>query len=330
MEPIIRLLRARGKNRLADCIEKNEQKPVRGYSKELNSYSPARPLELEMKDAFRKELFRLGVEKTDKILESLERRRILQTAPHLGATENPRMLAINWLGSLGVPDNEFYVVGMYSGIPFSNNSRPGRINRREESINLFPSSMQDDLVYGSKIPEKLVEVVKTLPEPLKKLLPNAKMGDSYSKWALTVCGNIERKILGKENLIYLDINEVVANYMDEIKKKPGHPMNKIRELNEANLFLAFAPLLFNHFKCFGSFRQVEYLPEYQEKLSGLGFMKEFEVEKVPTASLTTGEFKNKPYPVDIILGEEFTPNPQMLFGEFITNMMTKEWLEKHI
>lgn len=330
MDSLIKSLRDKGKNNLADCIEENHQKPALLYSKELNAYSPKRALEKEMKDAFRKELQRIGAKDAEEILDSLEKRRILQTAPHLGATESPRMLCINWLGSLGVPDDEYYVVAMYSGIPFSNNSRPGRINRKKDSINLFPSSMQDDLVFRSKIPEKLLEVVKTLPNELQKFLPEAKVGDSYTKWALQVCTNIERKILGRENLVYLDINEVVANYLEEIKKKKEHPMHKIKEMKEMNLFFAFAPFLLNHFKCFGSFRQVEYLPQYQKKLAELKFLNDFDLDSVPTASLTTGEFKNKPYPVDIILGEKFTPNPQMPFGELITNMMTKEWLEKHI
>ena len=163
--------------------------------------------------------------------------------------------------------------------------------------------------------------MKTLPEPLKNLLPDAKAGNSYTQWALQACANIERKILGKVNLIYLDINEVIANYMDEIKKKPGHPMNKIGKLNESNLFLAFAPLLFNHFKCFGSFRQVEYLPEYQEKL--VKFFAGYDIEKVPTANLTTGEFSNRPFPTDIILGQDFNPDPNMPCGELIFNMKEK-------
>lgn len=339
MDSLIELLRERGRNHLADCILENAKKPALLYSQQLNSYSPSQPMEKEMGQAFRQELERIGVKDSEKILTSIKKRRILQTAPHLGATESPRMLCINWLGSLGVSKDEFYVVGMFSGIPFSNNSRPGRINRKEDSINLFPASMQDALVYRSAIPEKLVENVETLPPPLKKLLPEAKIGDSYTHWALQVCTNVERKILGKENLVYLDINEVVANYIEKVKNKPGHPINKILQ-NEVSLgeplfhqdngscpglFLTFLALSFlNHFRCFGSFRQVEYLPEYQKKLARLEFMKIFEVEKVPTASLTTGEFASGPYPADIIIeGGEFSPDPNMLFGELIINMKDK-------
>jgi len=325
---LVSALREDGKTYLADCILNNWQKTALAYSKELNTYTPAQPMEPELMKAFEKELERLGT-RSDlkvKILESLEKRRVLQTAPHLGVAESPRMLAINWLGSLGVEGDEFYVVGMFSGIPFSNSSRPGRINLKKDSVNLFPSSMQDDLVFRSKIPEKLVTKIATLPEKLRKLLPPAVSGDSYTKWALTACSNIENKILGKKNLVYLDINEVATNYWENIKEKKDHPVNKLRKTEKSNLLLTFLPLLLNHFKCFGSFRQVEYLPRYQEKLAGLEFMKNFAVDTVPTTSLTTLEFVDNPHPADIILGEKFEPNEEALFGELLLNM--KETLLK--
>ena len=329
MDALDKALRVKGKNRLADCIEKNSQKAALPYSRELNTYSPARPMEPEMRNAFRRELERIGENNIEAILQSLERRRILQTTPHLGATNTARMLTINWLSSLGVPVGEFYVAGVYSQIPFSNNSRPGRINMKTEAVNLFLSSMQDDLVFRSKIPEKLPEVVKTLPEALKKFLPEAKPGDSYTKWALQTCANIERKILKKDNLVYLDINEVIANYLEEIKGKPDHPMNKLKD--EENLFATFAVLLINHFKCFGSFRQVEYLPVYQERLARMEILQGYGIERVPTANLTTGELAEPLCPADLVtLGREFSPDPNMLFGELITNMMTPAWLAEHI
>jgi len=325
---IVEALKVAKKHHLAECIEQNWQKTALDYSKELNSYLPSRLMEPALVQAFDKELARLDIQEPSKskILDSLQKRRVIQTAPHLVTTENPRMLTINWLGSLGVPNDEFYVVGMFSGIPFSNSFRPGRINMQNGEINLIPSSMQDDLVYGSKIPEKLIEVVKTLPEEIKKLLPEAQVGNSYTAWAAKACQNIERKILKKENLIYLDINEVVANYLETIKGKEDHPLNKIK--SDEKLFITFSALLLNDFKCFGSFRQVEYLPEYQARLAALPFMKDFNIENIPTANLTTGVLPGCAFPADIITGAEFKAGPDILFGELITNMMTKQWLEK--
>src|SRR3989344_8227777 len=107
---IVKTLRSKGEKNLARCIEENWQKKAGEYSKELNSSRPKEHLgliEKELRSAFQKELERVENPEPlrEKILKSLEERRVLQTAPHLGATESPRMLCINWLGSLGVPDN---------------------------------------------------------------------------------------------------------------------------------------------------------------------------------------------------------------------------------
>src|SRR3989338_6983151 len=145
IQEIEKTLKKSKKVRLARCIEENWNKTALKYSKELNFWRPKRPIEKELLNAFDQELERLGTGKIVKteILNSIKKRRVLQTGPHLGATESPRMLCINWLGSLGVPEKDFYMVGMFSGVPFSNRSRPGRINRQKDSINLFPSNLQD-------------------------------------------------------------------------------------------------------------------------------------------------------------------------------------------
>jgi len=226
---IVKILKDAEKYRLAECIEKNWNKTALEYSKELNFWRPKRPIEKELLNAFGKELERLGtkgIHKSD-ILDSIKKRRILQTGPHLGATESPRMLCINWLGNLGVLKRDYYIVGMFSGIPFSNRSRPGRINMKKDSVNLFPSSMQDGLVYRSVIPVKLNESADKLPKKITKYFPSAIVGASYTKWALQTCQHIERNILKKNNLVYLDINEVVAEYLTQVLKNRFHVFHKI-------------------------------------------------------------------------------------------------------
>ena len=119
------------------------------------------------------------------------------------------------------------MVGMFSGVPFSNRSRPGRINKKSEGINLFPSTHQDGLVYRSLIPSKLLQVVEELPIDLGRHLPNPVAGESYTKWALTACQYIERKILNKNNLVYLDLGEVVTNYLLQVIQNRFHIVHKI-------------------------------------------------------------------------------------------------------
>src|SRR3989344_5484414 len=179
---IAKVLRNAGKHRLAECIEKNWNKTALEYSKELNFWRPKRPIEKELFNAFGKELERLstkGIHKSD-ILDSIKKRRILQTGPHLAVTENQRFFCVNWLGSLGISEKDFYIVTMFSGIPFSNRSRPGRINMKKDSVNLFPSSMQDGLVYRSVIQKKLLESVDKLPKKITKYFPSAIVGASYT------------------------------------------------------------------------------------------------------------------------------------------------------
>lgn len=236
IQAIVTALKAAGKHRLARCIEENWHKACLDYSKELNFWRPKHPLEPELLVAFDQELERLGISGVLKkeVLYSLQRRRVLQTTPHLGATEGPRFFCINWLGSLGVPEKtarlsggDFYIIAMYSGIPFSNHTRPGRINRKTHTTNLFPSTMQDALVYRSIIPPKLPEVIAGLPKAVSKYFSYAAPGESYTKWALQACQHIERQVFGRHNLVYLDINEVVTAYLTQVLKNRNHVMYKI-------------------------------------------------------------------------------------------------------
>lgn len=229
MSEVILALKSADKHRLAHAIEQNWPKTCSAYSKELNFWRPKRAIEPELLEAFDEELARLGFEGLFKkeVLDSLKRHRVLQTTPHLGATEGPRFFCINWLGSLGTPKKEFYVVAMYSGIPFSNHTRPGRINQKGHSWNLFPSTLQDALVYRSLIPEKLVETMASLPKAVSKYFPHPVAGNSYTKWALEACQHIERQVIGKNNLIYLDINEVVARYLSKVLMNKKHVLHKI-------------------------------------------------------------------------------------------------------
>lgn len=373
---------------LANCIEENWQKTCFEYSIKLNEYSPDHPIEPELIEAFKKELARLEYtpEVSKKIITSLEKRRILQTAPHIVPALGPRMLCTDWLSSLGVSETDFYIVGMFSGIPFSNNHHSGRISSKNGETNLVPSVMQDALVYKSKIPEKLLLEINNLPENLKNTLPHPTQNGSYTKWALQSCENIQKKILDKKNLVYLDINEVISHYLPLVLENPSHILHKIffdekvrkeftenfpdeiffyapakkgkyeivenlfisdnklknknkemeltspkiltEEIKKGNLcpslFLVFTTIAFiNRFKCFGSFAQVEYLPEYQKKLAGLDFMKDLKIEKIPTANMTLGAFDDEQnlYPADLIAeSRKLMVDKNYLFGKLIVRM----------
>lgn len=226
---LVKTLKTAQKIHLASCIQRNWNKTALEYSKELNFYRPQRPMEAQLIEAFGIELSRLGTKDPlkSKILNSLKKRRVLQTAPHLGITESARMLCINWLGSLATPASHFYVVGMFSGVPFSNKSRPGRINSENDSVNLFPSSLQDAMVYRSTIPAKLIDTIPMVPAQVSSYMPVPKEGQSYTQFALATCEAIEKDVLKKDNLVFLDINEVITQYLSLVLEDRQHIVYKM-------------------------------------------------------------------------------------------------------
>lgn len=376
---IISALKKEGKKYLAEAIGKNWQKTLIEYSKEINAYHTDKPLENILKEALKKEFIRLGYLKKEieEIIGYLEKHRILQTSPHISPTSKPRFFFINWLSSLSLSKKEIFPVAMFSGIPFSNKTRPGRLSLKGDDINLILSGMQDELVYRNKIPEKMIETIKNLPEKIREKLPKAKINDSYTVWALTAIRKIEGEFFrGKP--VFFDFNEVVSNYLLLALKKKEHPISKIffsaterkmtinnfkdmvffyapvkkgkyeetenfflkdgylesasrkiklnketlsRELRGRlcpGLIVGFLIIAFlNHFQCFGSFAQVEYLPLYREKFAKFPFLEKYSVDQAPAGALTTGgfPFDHNLHALDIILGEKFTPNENALFGE---------------
>src|SRR3989344_5524942 len=133
-ERILIKLRELGKLELALEIEKLWDKTSESYSKEVNTYSPQIEMEPILKIAFTAELKRVGHNdiEIEQIIESLDKNRIIQTAPHLVPSSGPRMFFIDWLSSLSLDQARYYVVGMYSGIPFSNSFYPGCLSFKKD------------------------------------------------------------------------------------------------------------------------------------------------------------------------------------------------------
>jgi UDP-N-acetylmuramate: L-alanyl-gamma-D-glutamyl-meso-diaminopimelate ligase len=228
IENIVVFLKKEGKIHLAKEIEENWDKTCLEYSKKINSYKAKKSFEPIIKAALSLEFKRLGYRKTEieKILNYLQDHRLIQTTPHISPAQKPRFFFTNWLGSLACSKEQYYPVAMFSGVPFSNKTRPGRMCQENGDVNLMPAYMQDELVYRSSIPEKMIETIKTLPTNLERLLPKAILGNSYTAWALASCEKIEKKYLhGKP--IFFDFNEVVANYLLLAIKHADHPVYKI-------------------------------------------------------------------------------------------------------
>lgn len=231
---LISTLKESGKEALAAKIEANWQKTLLSYSKSLSTHKASRPIEKILVQAFSKELARLNYKKSEvsKILGYLGRHRFLQTTPHIAVAEKPRFFFINYFSSLGLSKNDFYPVAMFSGIPFSNKTRPGRLCKSDGDVNLIPSSMQDDLVYGSKITPEIYKNISNLEPALLKLLPKAKLGMDFTIWAIKATQKLEQKFLrGKP--VFFDFNEVMRHYFLLALEDPVHPITRLLFFAEA-------------------------------------------------------------------------------------------------
>ncbi len=230
-----------GKQSLAMDIEKHASKTVLEYSQELWQYRSDVEIEPALIAGLTKEFERIGIrsENATRAIESFRTYRTIQTAPHLGLTESARMLTVNWLSSRGLPDDAYYLVGMFSGVPFSNLTRPGAINwgvrsrnnvtdelqesgESDNRLSLFPSTMQDALVYQSTIPQKFCERYSKLTSPLRDVLEIPIEGESYTRYATRNCATIEKTILNVSHAVYFDINEVIKTYLETVLADENH------------------------------------------------------------------------------------------------------------
>ncbi|MCF7834108.1 MAG: hypothetical protein K9L98_01995 [Candidatus Pacebacteria bacterium] len=328
---LVQNIKKQGKHHLAECIQKNWDKKAIDYSKDLNDWHTDIPIEKELKEAFEKELVRTGKSVLkDATLKSLVQRRVLQTAPHLGVTYSPRMSCVEWLGSLAVPENEYYISAVFSGVPFSNSSRPGRINRKENSVNLFHSNLQDAIVYRSTIPEKLLDMIKTLPENLKNVLEKAELGASYTKWAMNSCENIERKIFKKENIVLLDINEITAEYLKNILNKEDHPIHKILfDKNTRDQFTSIFPeeIMFYVKTTKGKYEVMENAYLKEDSLVSKNFSLSLDSEKKEDLIQAITDGKLCPALILVFITVAFI-NGFKCFGSFIQVEYLSEYKEK--
>ena len=246
---------------ISAILEKIWDLPIYEYADSLwqNTKNPP-AMEKELKHAFEKEFLRIGLKNDEVKLFSnkIEKIRILQTSTHLTASEGPTFLALHYLSLLKMPSEYTYFVGAYSGVPFSNSAWSGCLNysnrfelediiskmykgfselkkseydrsrdSKERRVSLIPSNMSNQLVFQSKIPEKLVTKIDYLADPIRKLMPFAVKGKNFSTWATKFCSNQLRYIIKDKSILYFDINEVVRNYLIKVLKNKDHPLYAI-------------------------------------------------------------------------------------------------------
>jgi hypothetical protein len=193
------------------------------------------------------------------LLEELEQKRLLQTAMHLTPTEGPTFLASHQLATLRQPQTSSYLVGAYSGVPFSNAAWSGAINygtktsleqilhpsnplfRQAQAavvdrirdgdhprLSLIPSKWRDGLVDRSAIPDRLNELFSDLlpgvrESSLRSIVPK----NSYDNWALSFSEQLTRSVLNNHRIYFFNLNEVIRKYLIIVLKDDSHWLTQI-------------------------------------------------------------------------------------------------------
>lgn len=261
IQNLLETLRMENKLHLANVIEQNWDKTVSEYSASLYNYVPVNTVEPELINALQTVLtkYKYSKEDSDEIINSFIKYRVVQTAHHLDIINTPRMLTINWLTTAGLPKDAWYLVFAYSGIPYSNASRPGclkfsnteldkiisvdsnlynqintdinnsKLHRDHElqRISLIPSNMQDEIAYRSCVKDRTINTINSLTPELGQYFTVPNVESSYPVFALNTNKNIEREVLDLQNSAYLDINEITTQYLLQILKNPNHIVTKI-------------------------------------------------------------------------------------------------------
>ena len=257
MDSIIASLRLMNRPQLSKVIEKWGNESLEGYS-QLWWQGPKRPppLEPELIQAFKETWQQMGWADVlvKQLLEELEQKRLLQTAMHLTPTEGPTFLASHQLATLRQPQTSSYLVGAYSGVPFSNAAWSGAINygtktsleqilhpsnplfRQAQAavvdrirdgdhprLSLIPSKWRDGLVDRSAIPDRLNELFSDLlpgvrESPLRSIAPK----NYYDNWALSFSEKLTRSVLNNDRIYFFNLNEVIRKYLINVLKDNSH------------------------------------------------------------------------------------------------------------
>ncbi|MFT5359758.1 MAG: hypothetical protein ACI88L_000218 [Candidatus Paceibacteria bacterium] len=227
MKNLIKKIRDSGKNHLAAALESGVDKSILEYSKTLLSHSPENNIESELMESFKEEMVSRGFSEqlTNRTIQQLKSNRVIQTSPHTSLVPSSRMFCIDWLSTQALQAGDLYIVGSFSGIPFSNSVKPGRINTGTKSLNFVPKTHQDALVYKSPVFEKSFAEFDLNMKSLQGVVSPAGF-ESFSDWACSNSGALHSRALDKE-IVYLDINNVIARYILKVIDNQAHPISKL-------------------------------------------------------------------------------------------------------
>jgi hypothetical protein len=258
---IVDSLRGRGRVRLAEVLHRHGERPLAEYASTLwGRLCPDVQIEPQLVRVLDAHLHRLGFDDGQRAgkLASLARTRTIQTATHLTASEGPSFHAIHRLASAAIPAGETYFIGAYSGVPFGNSAWPGCLNfsdhlpldqiiappervlrdlRRAHAdrsrdggsgrLSLVPARWRDARVGGTLIPTKLERLWPYVTEPIRRLAPTPVAGYSFPDWMNLFAIRTLQTLLPGQDVVYLDLNAVVRDYLLLVMDEPAHPLHRI-------------------------------------------------------------------------------------------------------
>ncbi len=260
MKEQIESIRKSGRVRLASILERISPMRLKEYSASLWEYEPDVDMEPELLEAFDDYFYDSDWPESTmaSMLENLKKNRVLQTATHLTLTEGPTFLAVHRMATAGLDKRVPYLVGAFSGIPFSNPAWSGCLNfssrfqvkdvmaegardlrslekddanrirdgvRDARRISLIPSKMRETLVFRAPVPSRMRDLLDQLRPSLKEMVPEH--NEIFCEFALSFCQTCTRKALRRKQMWYFELNEVIATYLLQVLPKENHPIHKL-------------------------------------------------------------------------------------------------------
>lgn len=228
---------------LANVFKKHGSQKLEDYSRWLWSAPKPQSLDANFVGVLAQHLGKIGCPATvvKLILTQLAACPVLQTAHHLAPTNGPTFATTDLIALCGKPKDYFYLVGVCTGLPFSNVAWSGalsysntpleqlvkkssptwykalraekeRASKDEQRLSLIAAKHRDARVFQSKQNYLLPEVWQDLQPKTQQLLgpPEAEF---YSEWALKSCQNIQKRLFNNQQIVYFDLNLVIANYI---------------------------------------------------------------------------------------------------------------------
>jgi hypothetical protein len=89
-------------------------------------------------------------------------------------------------------------------------------------VTLVGGKQRDALVHRFPLPGTIAQLAEQASGALTPLL--APVEGDYAQWALGTCERIQRCALGRDDLVYVDLNRVAVRYLAEAAAVPGHPI----------------------------------------------------------------------------------------------------------